>query len=135
MFENIIKFFTPKHRHTDTSAIVFSTGIFYFFNRRWPLIGNDAITCYLHACPECGEILEAGKHAKLMGEKFGNYYALRASLRLAKDIFKTKAEYLLARVERREHSIQLRGYDFYFYIKDKKQVKQKPQPKSIDLAA
>jgi hypothetical protein len=135
MFESIIKFFTPKHRHRETIGIIFSTSVYFPFNRRFPLIGSDGITCHLHTCPDCGEVLELGKHAQLLGEKFGNYYALRRSLKLAKEIFKTKEEYKISQLQNKKYSIHFNGNDFYFYKEEDRPFKQKPKYKSIDLAA
>jgi hypothetical protein len=94
MFNFFKKLITPTHRHIETIPIYFNLelvtlpfGSFWWLSR---YSQYTAITCYLHTCPECGEILEYGKNAKLTGQKFGNFYTTRTSLRLAKLIWETQ---------------------------------------------
>jgi hypothetical protein len=119
MLKFIKEIFIPKHRHVEKSMISMKTQ-WHRFNIYWVTRIDDAITCYLHTCPTCGELLETGRDAKARGHKVGNYYALRTSIKLAQLIFKTKVESQIAPFTGDKFSVRRHGYDFYFHKKDKK---------------
>ena len=139
MFNFFKKLITPAHRHIEKIPIHFKYKIVllsggpYWRNYRPQ---ETAITCYLHTCPTCGETLEYGKNAKLTGQKFGNFYTLRTSLRLAQKIWDTQLEKKLMDLEggsvirfRKDHM------SCWFEKKISKQTKSKVEQKKVDLVA
>ena len=137
MFESIIKFFTPKHRHVETIPIIFDYSLDYRYGhyRRY-MVSYDAITCYLHTCPECGELLEYGMAAKQSGQKVGNFYTLRQSMRLSKLIWETTLRKKLMDISGTKSILRFNreALACSFDRKDAKPIIKKAH-KKIDLAA
>jgi hypothetical protein len=101
-------------RHQDRVKISLS-----LYNRREE---NGGIHCFLHYCPICGELLEEGKAAQFRKEKVGNYYTLRQSFKMAKEIF---AEHNCAKIAKLNNEKYVMRFDknglfAYFKLKEKK---------------
>ena len=139
MFESLKNFFTPKHRHIETIPIYFDINVypgFGMYRRRRHMVQYTAITCYLHTCPECGELLEYGKAAKLSGQKVGNFYTLRQSMRLSKLIWETMLKKKLLDLGGIETILRFDRDDLSCSFEEKKtKVIKKQAHNKINLAA
>lgn len=131
MFEFIKKLFEKMHVHTKKIPIIFSM---QYVGRNG--FNQDAFNCYLHTCPDCGEMLEEGHAAEFRGERVGNFWALRRSIRLAKHLYKDKIE------KQKDDAMGIRRIPVFYresmdvYFEDTKNIHKKiPVNSSEALAA
>ncbi len=122
MFAFIKDFFKTIHRHTTSVPIrLLSLSTHHrVFGGYWhseELITDRYISGNLHRCLECGELTDLGLSAQSNGEKVGNYYSLRQSLKLARELSKLGYPYQLMRMHKRKLAIRRRGKEFQFYEK------------------
>lgn len=118
MFQFLKEFFKIKHRHTDSVEIKLLS-----HKRSYGLIGkfrqdnSRYLTGNLHRCLTCGELTDLGLQAQANGEKVGNYYSLRQSLKLARALNKMGYYYDLMKLRKKKLAIRRNGNEFEFYEK------------------
>lgn len=104
MFDSIKNLFKVPHRCKDRVEIIL------LGPQRW-ISGN------LHSCLKCGKLTDLGLDAQSKGEKVGNYYSLRKSLKLARELNKMGYHYDLMRMYKRKlglrRSWDKKGFEFY----------------------
>ncbi len=124
MFKALKDFFKTVniHKHTDSVSIRLlssstHTRIFggYFHSEEINL--GRYISGNLHRCLKCGELTDLGLSARLNGEKVGNFYSLRQSLKLARELSKLGYPYQLMKLYKKKLSIRRVGNSFEFYEK------------------
>ena len=70
---------------------------------------------YLHSCPTCGKTTELGVDAQMKGEKFGNFYSIRQSIRAHKRVNESSAAYKVMVMRKGRMKFKRSGEGFVFY--------------------